>query len=204
MDDDPLTSTRRALHGVAELLIAGPQYRAHGTIRLRVTPGGFGGVVSDTRVEGTDLVNAHDRRPLTGTVRQVAAVLGIDIGGPVGLYADGSGVGDDDPLTVDAAASAAIESWFATGDAALRTAFAGTEPILWPEHFDVAVVVDEVTYGVSSGDLTWSDPYAYVAPWHRRSGPFWNAPFGAARSADELTDVAAIVDFFLAGRDASA
>ena len=104
MEDDPLTSTRRALHGVAELLIAGPQYRVHGTIRLRVTPGGFGGVMSDTRVEGADLVNAHRRRPLTGTARQVATALGIDVGGPVGLYADGSGVGDDDPLTVDAAA----------------------------------------------------------------------------------------------------
>ena len=36
-----MTATRRALHGVAEYLLAGPQYRASGTIRLRVSDGGF-------------------------------------------------------------------------------------------------------------------------------------------------------------------
>src|SRR5690349_15453235 len=36
-----LVPTRRALHGVAELLLAGPQYRATGTIRLLVTGTGF-------------------------------------------------------------------------------------------------------------------------------------------------------------------
>ena len=45
--------TRRSLHGVAELLLAGPQHRAHGTIRLRVTPGGFGGVAGSLRPEIT-------------------------------------------------------------------------------------------------------------------------------------------------------
>jgi len=52
MDD----TTRRSLHGVAELLIAGPQHRAHGTIRLRATPGGFGAVATALRVAGSDLV----------------------------------------------------------------------------------------------------------------------------------------------------
>jgi hypothetical protein len=204
MNDDLLASTRRALHGVAELLIAGPQYRIQGTIRLRVTPGGFGGTVSEVCVDGIDLVHAIRREPLTGTARQVAVALGIDAGPPEGLYTDGSGVGEDDPLVVDAAAAASIASWFATGDAALRDAFdAAAEPVLWPEHFDLAVVVDEVTYGVSPGDSAWPRPYAYVAPWRRRSGAFWNAPFGAGRDAAELDEVAAMTDFFLAGRAAA-
>ena len=203
MNVDTLASTRRALHGVAELLLAGPQYRDHGTIRLRVTPGGFGGVVSDVRVEGTDLVHAGRRQPLAGTARQVGAALGLDVGPPAGLYADGSGVGVDDPLDIDAAAADSIASWFAMGDAALRTAFEDVEPVLWPEHFDLGVAVGEVNYGVSPGDSAVPRPYAYVAPWNHRSGAFWNAPFGAARTADELDDVAAIVDFMAAGRAAA-
>ena len=41
VDPGTLTATMLALHGVAELLLAGPQYRASGTIRLRVEPGGL-------------------------------------------------------------------------------------------------------------------------------------------------------------------
>jgi hypothetical protein len=41
MDEHVLTATRLSLHAVAEQLLAGPQHRAKGTIRLRVTPGGF-------------------------------------------------------------------------------------------------------------------------------------------------------------------
>jgi hypothetical protein len=203
MNADTLATTRRALHGVAELLLAGPQYRGHGTIRLQVTPGGFGGTVSEVRVEGTDLVQTGRRQPLAGTARQVGAALGLDVGPPKGLYADGSGVGVDDPLHVDAAAAESIVSWFAMGDAALRTAFEEVEPVLWPEHFDLGVAIGEVNYGVSPGDSAVPRPYAYVAPWERPSGAFWNAPFGAARTADDLADVAAIVDFLAAGRAAA-
>jgi hypothetical protein len=39
--DDAFVATRRQLRGVAESLIAGPQYRASGTIRLAVRPDGF-------------------------------------------------------------------------------------------------------------------------------------------------------------------
>lgn len=56
MDENVLVKTRMSLHGVAESLIAGPQHRAHGTIRLAVTPGGFGGVKLPLRVEDTELV----------------------------------------------------------------------------------------------------------------------------------------------------
>ena len=41
MDIQALVATRRALHGVAELVIAGPQYAATGTIRLLVSGKGL-------------------------------------------------------------------------------------------------------------------------------------------------------------------
>ncbi|GLW96468.1 hypothetical protein [Microtetraspora sp. NBRC 16547] len=40
MDMTALVLTRQSLHGVAELVLAGPQYRQSGTIRLRAVPGG--------------------------------------------------------------------------------------------------------------------------------------------------------------------
>jgi hypothetical protein len=203
MDDRALTATRRSLHGVAELVIAGPQYRAHGTIRLRVTPGGFGGTVSDLRVDGVEIVDGVRHSAIVGTARSLAAVHGVDVGAPADLYRDGSGLGSDDPLDVDAGAAATIATWFATGDVALRAVFDGAEPILWPEHFDVAVAVDEVNYGVSPGDAAYPQPYAYVGPWRARSGPFWNAPFGAVWTPDDVADVDAVVAFLRAGRDAA-
>jgi hypothetical protein len=205
MDDDALAMTRRSLHGVAELLIAGPQYRAHGTIRLHVTPDGFGGIVSDLGVDGVDVLHGDRREPISGTPRLLGAALGVTVGGPEGLYHDGSGITPDDPLVVEAGAASTIATWFATGDAALRAVFDGAEPILWPEHFDVAVAVGEMTYGVSPGDAMYPQPYAYVvAPVHIRSGPLWNAPFGAVLMPVDVFDVDAVVAFLRAGRDAAA
>ena len=42
--DEVYVDTRRQLRGVAESLIAGPQYRTAGTIRPAVRPDGFAGV----------------------------------------------------------------------------------------------------------------------------------------------------------------
>ena len=54
--DDIYVDTRRQLRGVGESLIAGPQYRAAGTIRLAVRPDGFTGVSIPIAVHATDLV----------------------------------------------------------------------------------------------------------------------------------------------------
>lgn len=197
-------TTRRSLHGVAELLIAGPQHRAHGTIRLRVTPGGFGGVAVDLRVAGADLVWDGGRAPLAGTYRALAAAAGVEPGPPEGVYHDTSGVGPDDEIAVDPAAAARLADWFARGDAGLRAFAPEQTPVLWPEHFDLATSVDEVNYGVSPGDAGHPEPYAYVGPWAPREGPFWNAPFGALRPASELPDAAAVAAFFAEGRAAAA
>jgi hypothetical protein len=205
MDEDTLVATRRSLHGVAECLIAGPQYREHGTIRLRVLPGGFGGVRSDVRVDGTELVWGGGRSPLAGTAGGLAAAAGIDDAGPPeGLYSDRSGVGPDDPLLVDPEAARLLADWFARGDAALRAFAPDAAPVLWPEHFDLGIQLDEVNYGISPGDAGHARPYAYVGPWTPRVGAFWNAPFGALRWIDELPDVDAVAAFFTEGRAAAA
>jgi hypothetical protein len=56
VDDLTYRDTWLALHAAGELLIAGPQYRRFGTVRMRVVPGGFGGVKSPVSVVGTELV----------------------------------------------------------------------------------------------------------------------------------------------------
>ena len=65
---------------------------------------------------------------------------------------------------------------------------------LWPEHFDVAMDVSarpdrRVNIGGSPGDSFSAEPYLYVGPWtadRPGGGPFWNAPFGAARGRSQL------------------
>ncbi len=207
MDTRTLSTTRTALHAVAEALLAGPQHRAAGTIRLRPTPGGFGQVKGPWRVEGTDLVGSADgagvRVPLTGTIAEVAAAAGIEAGAPT-VYGDHADLADDAPLTVDAAAAALLADWYARGDAAMRALAPGEEPVLWPEHFDLGIALDEVNYGISPGDGGHEAPYAYVGPWTQRSGAFWNAPFGALRAAADLPDADAVAGFFAEGRAAAA
>jgi hypothetical protein len=200
MDEQRLVTTRRALHGVAECVIAGPQYRAHGTIRLAVSSGGFTGVAAPLRVQGTDLVGPDGRWPLRGTLRELGSAAGVDPGPPEGVYSDTAGVGLDEPLSVDTEAAGSVEEWFSRGDAGLRAFAPEASPVLWPEHFDLAISLDEVNYGISPGDAGHAGPYAYVGPWTLRDGEFWNAPFGALRPAEDLPDAVAVAAFFAEGR----
>lgn len=202
MDDDVVTATRRSLHAVAEHVLAGPQYRAAGTIRLHVTPGGFGQVEGPLRIVGTDLVGDGVRAPLRGTVADLAAAAGVEPGAP-DIYHDHADLGPADELAVDRAAAALLLGWFARGDAAMRAFAPDSDPVLWPEHFDLGIAVGEVIYGVSPGDAGHALPYAYVGPWTPREGPFWNAPFGAVRAADRVPDAGALAAFFAEGRAAA-
>lgn len=45
-------------------------------------------------------------------------------------------------------------------DTALRVMAPRQTPILWPEHFDVAILLDNTSYGVSPGDGFHVAPYA--------------------------------------------
>ncbi|WP_329045997.1 hypothetical protein OG738_30500 [Amycolatopsis sp. NBC_01488] len=198
MDWEP---TRRSLHGVAELLLAGPQHRATGRIDLRVAEGGFATVAEPAlRVEGDELLTGSARVPLAGrTYADVAAEAGLEAGEPAGVYAGGPGVRPGETITFAADALKALLAAFADGDRALREFVPDATPVLWPEHFDVAIVHGEVNYGVSPGDGYLGEPYAYVGPFEPREGEFWNAPFGAARPLRELGG--AVTAFFRTGRD---
>jgi hypothetical protein len=212
---DVLVTTRRSLHGVAEMVMASSQFDATGMMRLRPLTGGFGTVVPHrdihlVAVAATDLVLTRlsgrtARWPLSGTYRALAATAGLPFDRLRGVYPGGSGVGPDDEIDVDAAAAGLLADALATGDAALRTLgtrIAGPqapEPVLWPEHFDVAIAVDEVTYGVSAGDDTLAEPYAYVSPGCRRTGAFWNQTFGAARPLRDLGGGAGVLGFLAEG-----
>lgn len=198
MDERSLAVTRRSLHGVAELVLAGPQYRGGGGIRLRVVPGGFATLADPgVRVDGDRLITSAGTLPLTGTYAEVAEAAGLEASRLDDVYSGGPGVLPGEGLEVDPAAARLLADAFARGDAALRQLAPGETPVLWPEHFDVAVTLDEVNYGVSPGDDAIPEPYAYVGPWTPQTGDFWNTSFGAARLLAELPDVLA---FFRNGR----
>ena len=199
--DDRLISTRRSLHAVGELVLAGPQHAATGEISLRSVPGGFATThTPDLRVVGTEVVGEAATVAINGhTPATLAAALGVVATGMADLYPDGSGFALDDPLDVDEEAAAEVAAAFATGDAALRALAPDETPILWPEHFDIGISVDEVNYGVSGGDSYVAVPYAYVGPWSPPpQDDYWNAPFGRALPVSEIDD---LLDFFTQGRD---
>ena len=187
--DDVYVDTRRQLRGVAESLIAGPQHRASGTIRLAVRPDGFTGVSIPIAVHGTDLVFPTGSVPLVGPVSAIAAEADIAPGPPEGVYDIVDPLGPDTVLDLDAAAAEWIYRSHYAGGHALKQVLPEQHPVLWPEHFDVAATEDEVNYGVSAGDDYHALPYAYVGPWTPRTGSFWNAPFGAVRALDPGHDV---------------
>lgn len=207
---DSLVATRRQLHGIAESFIAGPQYRATGTIRLAVRQDGFSATTLAIAVHGTTLVSNDDSIALTGSVRELIAVSGLDVGPPAGAYDSVAELAPDAVLDLDPAAADAIYRCLYAGGFAINAVLPHGHPVLWPEHFDVADNVDEVNYGVSAGDDFHPLPYAYVGPWDfaksPRTGPLWNAPFGAVRDLDLTADLDTlatdVTDFFREGINA--
>lgn len=205
MGHDELAVARRSLHGVAELVLAGPQYRATGRLRLGIVPGGFATTLAPRlRVDGIQVTGAegaaaaiHGRTP-----RALGAELEVVAGRPEGAYKDGSGVGLDETLSLDAGPASVILGALALGHEALAAFAAGETPVLWPEHFDVAIRVHDMNFGVSPGDGFIEEPYAYVGVASRPDGDaFWNAPFGAALPLREFPDAPAVSRFFTGGRE---
>jgi len=123
-----------------------------------------------------------------------------------GSYSPVTPADPDAPLAVDTDAARLLADWYALAEAALRrfTADIGdpAEPVLWPEHLDVAISVDAVNYGGSLGDDAIPQPYLYVGPHEGppSADPFWNAPFGAAVTFDRIRTPDEAVDFFVQGR----
>lgn len=203
---DVYVNTRRQLRGVAESLIAGPQHRAAGTIRLAVRPDGFSGTALALAVHGTGFTWPDGHAALAGPVADLAAAAGLDYGPPEGVYELVDPLPSDAVLSIDPDAAALVYRSLYAGGFAIKQVLPEQHPVLWPEHFDVAVVEDEVNYGVSVGDDLHPWPYAYVGPWTPRTGAFWNAPFGALRpiagghDVDEIADD--VASFFREARTA--
>jgi hypothetical protein len=212
MTPSALAQTRESWHRVAEHVLAAGQFATAGTIRLHPRPGGFATVVGvDGRqlaVDADRLVvddGSGERATTLTTLRDVAAFAGVTPG-LRGSYTPATAADLDAPLPVDVDAARLLASWYALGDAGLRR-FAeelGTpqEPVLWPEHLDVGIALDAVNYGCSPGDAAIGEPYLYVGP---PDGPpssdeYWNAPFGAAATAERIRTTDDAVGFFHHGR----
>ncbi|MFD2093172.1 hypothetical protein [Blastococcus deserti] len=207
-----LMTTRASWHRLAEHVLAAGQFAAQGTIRLRPYPGGFATTVGfgdrQLAVAGDELlVIRHDavRSERLTTLGRAARFAGVELG-LRGSYPPATSADPDAPLPVDPTAARWLADWFALGDAALRR-FAEEvgepmEPVLWPEHFDLGVVLEAVNYGCSPGDAALPEPYLYVGPHEGRPSvdPFWNAAFGAAFGAHHIVTTDDAVAFFSEGR----
>lgn len=194
-----LATTIRALHGVAEQLLAGPQHADCQRIQLLPRAGGFGTrFTPDIRVEGVEVVVGDRRAAIDGcTIRELAAALGLEPQSLAHVYRDGSGVDVDEVLHVDPEAAERIAAAYALGDEALRAFAPDQTPILWPEHFDLGISLESerANYGVSPGDSFVTVPYMYAGPWEPRPvDDFWAQPFGAARELPATAEEA--VAFF--------
>lgn len=203
---DAYAETRRSLHGVAEVVLAGPQFRRVGDIRLRVGSGRFTTWTEPTvAVVGDELVHEQGRLPMDGrTYDELARAAGLEATRLDDVYHDGPDVDLSARIVVDRDCALRLLQALSVGDTALRALGGGGEPVLWPEHFDVGTTVGEVNFGVSPGDAYLPDPYAYVGPHQQVAGAFWNAPFGAARPIDDLGGAVEVEAFFREGAAAAA
>ena len=214
---DVLSPTVPALHALAEHVLGAGLYAATGKIGLRAASGGFatpdhaddalGGrwVVAGAELHRASADGTSRSAPIT-TLRAAGAFYGIECGMPPTVYTPATPLDLDSPLLVDATTAASIGAWLALGQDALSRLGAahpddGPSPIqLWPEHFDLGSTLGEINFGFSPGDEGIPQPYAYIGPWTPKEGPFWNQPFGAARTAAELATVDEVLSFFEEGR----
>jgi hypothetical protein len=215
-DRPEFAATREALHRVAVHVVARARRQATGRFSLRASTGGlstpeFGSDGRRVRLSGGTIVVESDApgnasavaRYVDGaSLADLATFAGVDLAEPFDVGHDTPDLGDiDAPLSVDSEAAASLASWYADVSAALDRVVAeitpersATLPRLWPEHFDLAIEVDarperRVNLGGSPGDGFCPEPYLYVGPWtaHRPGeAEFWNAPFGAYRTASSL------------------
>lgn len=196
------TAACQQLHVVAEWLLAGPQHATSGTIRLE---GGNGGIttVADPPVSITPAgLNYNGQTlPLRGTVSELGAAAGLPCERPDVVYHDPVPGDLQTILNAPVPAFEAVLAVYDVGAEALDS-FSSETPTLWPEHFDLAIRMAGVNYGVSPGDASSPQPYAYVGPESVDGNPFWNAPFGAQLTIDPSDPgcVAATVAFFEQGR----
>lgn len=197
--------TRESLHALVCFVVGPARWARTGAIQLE--PAGDA-IATPPFDDGSRIVVRGDRLGWEpgadlriATLEECAAFLDVT------LTADLPQIGTDlpplepeRPLRVDTAASFALAAWYSFGDLVLgdlRATLAPTDHLsaahLWPEHFDLGVVVTppdgrKVNVGVSPGDAFSEEPYLYVGPWDvgSLSGPIRNAPFGAIATRARL------------------
>ena len=200
------TTTRVALHALAEQVLSAAYFHATTHIGLRPTPRGFGtpvfGERERVRVDGSGLVHERAgevRRTAISTLRDAASFVGVPLGAP-DVYKPTTALDPDVPLAVDHDAVLALGDWYALAGALLHDLRSehsdqpANESQIWPEHFDLACEIGNVdagtqaTYGGSPGDEWIAEPYLYVAPWDkgRRTGRLGTYPFGGALTYAEM------------------
>jgi hypothetical protein len=212
---ETFATTRDSLQRVATHVLAHRRHDLCGKFGLRATPGGIGTPACGpdhevVRIAGTVLIRERtgsDARTTsldltTATLAEAAALVSVDLTTSFEAGGDTPPTGDATaPLDIDPDAAAELAEWYRFAWAALDTTLAALEPgaepsvaQLWPEHFDVGCDVGaapghRVNLGASPGDGFSSQPYIYVGPWDtaRPGDPdYWNAPFGAVLTHDEL------------------
>jgi hypothetical protein len=191
-------TTRDALHALACYAISPARKARTGRIGLRPTGDGFATPHFDDGsrivVHGNQLAVEPGDAIVITTLRAAAPFLGIDLSPDPGVGADLPPFEPEAPLDVDVRASLSLGRWYGLGQSVLdrlrdhvsQRSATVSEAQLWPEHFDLAVVVElaggrGVNVGFSPGDSFLDEPYAYVGP-HDMSGlegQYWNAAFGA-------------------------
>jgi hypothetical protein len=212
------SATVASLHRVAELIVA-PARKPQNEIALEATRGGFGtpefpfeGERHQVRVEGAELVHmvgADERRAPLASLAAAGEIVADLLPSTDEL--------DDVPLAIDPASAAVLANWYDLGEHVLQELVAPapsedepTPPILWPEHFDIAIemgakgVGRRANYGFSPGDEEHPEPYAYVGPWTAEvSGELWQArgfrgaELGYAELLGAPDQRAAALDFFV-------
>jgi hypothetical protein len=200
-----VVATRESLRAVACYAVSPARKAETGRIGLQPVGDGFGTPPFEdgTRivVEGDELVARSGARARLTTVRAAAELLGVDLSPDPGVGHDLPPYDPDADLQVDGEASRVLGSWWGFGREVLARVGsrlpggAMSAAQLWPEHFDLAVVVSvdgpssslQVNLGASAGDAEHPEPYLYVGPHDTAEldDPYWDEPFGAsmARSA---------------------
>ncbi len=214
-------STRTAIHMLAEHVLCVARYEIEGHVGLCSELSGvatppFGPSETVVAVSGAEIIvrsrKGERRAPIT-TLRHAADFVGVAPGVPEGLWKPATTLSLDTPLVIDRRSAVTLGSWFSFVSVSLkelmeRTGGTFAEPTLWPEHFDLATTSDGVNYGGSPGDGYLSRPYLYVGP-HARPLPtageeFWNAPFGASLSYEDIASLDHAVGFLMYGRELAA
>jgi hypothetical protein len=208
------TPTRESLRALACYVISAARKARTGHISLEPTEGGFGTPPFDDgcriSVRGDRLFRGPDASTSITTLRAASAFVGVRLSAEPGVGKNLPPYAPDGDLAVDAGASFALGRWYRFANESLATLKKdlpiGTvgDAHIWPEHFDLAATADlgsgtQVNVGMSPGDTFCPEPYAYVGPRDMSpvSGAFWNAPFGAFLSYEQIRSAVTQLDAVL-------